>query len=68
MVHLPYFLPDDWGPGSRQTGAPSPPRAETVPGGGRPAGPDEKGFQKLIPVMKHLPEVDLRIAGTGPFE
>ena len=27
-----------------------------------------KGFQKLIPMMKYLPEVDLRIAGTGPFE
>ena len=27
-----------------------------------------KGFQRLIPLMKYLPEVDLRIAGTGPFE
>ena len=27
-----------------------------------------KGFQRLIPLMRLLPEVDLRIAGTGPFE
>ena len=27
-----------------------------------------KGFHRLIPLMKLLPEVDLRIAGTGPFE
>ena len=27
-----------------------------------------KGFQRLIPMMRFLPEVDLRIAGTGPYE
>ena len=27
-----------------------------------------KGFQRLIPIMRLLPEVDLRIAGTGPYE
>ncbi len=27
-----------------------------------------KGFQRLIPMMRYLPEVDLRIAGTGPYE
>ena len=27
-----------------------------------------KGFQRLIPLMRYLPEVDLRIAGTGPYE
>ena len=26
-----------------------------------------KGFQRLIPLMRYLPEVDLRIAGTGPL-
>ena len=26
-----------------------------------------KGFQRLIPMMRLLPEVDLRIAGTGPL-
>ena len=27
-----------------------------------------KGFQRLIPLLRYLPEVDLRIAGTGPYE
>jgi glycosyltransferase involved in cell wall biosynthesis len=27
-----------------------------------------KGFQHLIALMRYLPEADLRIAGTGPFE
>jgi glycosyltransferase involved in cell wall biosynthesis len=27
-----------------------------------------KGFQRLIPLMRYLPEVDLRIAGAGPLE
>jgi glycosyltransferase involved in cell wall biosynthesis len=27
-----------------------------------------KGFQTLIPIMRFLPEADLRIAGTGPYE
>ena len=27
-----------------------------------------KGFQRLIPLMRYLPEADLRIAGTGPYE
>ncbi len=27
-----------------------------------------KGFQNLIPLMRYLPEADLRIAGTGPYE
>jgi glycosyltransferase involved in cell wall biosynthesis len=26
-----------------------------------------KGFQRLIPLMRYLPEVDLRIAGAGPL-
>jgi glycosyltransferase involved in cell wall biosynthesis len=65
MVHLPYFLPDDW---------PTDLDGEPASGRDRPyvvaAGRlvKMKGFQKLIPVMRHLPEVDLRIAGTGPFE
>ena len=65
MVHLPYFLPEDWSSGLEN---------EPVSGLQRPylaaAGRlvKMKGFQRLIPVMKHLPEVDLRIAGTGPFE
>ena len=65
MVHLPYFLPDDWTGGSG---------AATPPATGRPyvaaAGRlvKMKGFQRLIPMMRYLPEVDLRIAGTGPYE
>jgi glycosyltransferase involved in cell wall biosynthesis len=27
-----------------------------------------KGFQRLIPMMRYLPEADLRIAGKGPYE
>ena len=65
MVHLPYFLPDDWSNGLED---------EEPESGGRPylaaAGRlvKMKGFQRLIPLMRLLPEVDLRIAGTGPHE
>lgn len=65
MVHLPYFLPDDWAAGVE---------ASAVPTGGRPyvaaAGRlvTMKGFQRLVPAMRALPGVDLRIAGTGPYE
>jgi glycosyltransferase involved in cell wall biosynthesis len=65
LVHLPYFLPDDWSDGIED---------EDVEPGGRPylaaAGRlvRMKGFQRLIPLMRFLPEVDLRIAGTGPDE
>lgn len=65
MMHLPYFLPDDWSRGIED---------EPIPEVGRPylaaAGRlvRMKGFQRLISVMKYLPEVDLRIAGTGPYE
>ncbi len=67
MVHLPYFLPDDWSGGIED----DPPEPSTS---GRPylaaAGRlvAMKGFQALIPMMKFLPEADLRIAGTGPYE
>jgi glycosyltransferase involved in cell wall biosynthesis len=65
MLHLPYFLPDEWSHGIED----EPLRPGTRPyvaAAGRLV--RMKGFQRLIPVMKHLPEVDLRIAGTGPFE
>jgi glycosyltransferase involved in cell wall biosynthesis len=64
MTHLPYFLPDDY------TGLPDAP----APTFDRPyvavAGRLEKikGFQDVIAVMKRLPDLDLRIAGSGPFE
>ncbi len=67
MVHLPYFLPDDWS-GGLEDDLPPP------SGNGRPylaaAGRlvAMKGFQQLIPIMRYLPEVDLKIAGTGPYE
>ena len=67
LVHLPYFLPDDWSGGIEDE------EPETEPEG-RPylaaAGRlvKMKGFQRLIPLMKFLPHVDLRIAGTGPYE
>ena len=62
--HLPYFLPEDY------TGMP---RAEG-PSHLRPyvaaAGRLEKikGFQDAIDAMRHLPHLDLRIAGAGAFE
>ena len=65
MIHLPYFLPEGWSRGVED---------EPMERQGRPylaaAGRlvRMKGFHKLIPMMKHLPEVDLRIAGTGPYE
>jgi glycosyltransferase involved in cell wall biosynthesis len=62
---LPYFLPTEWSD-----------RIETEPRsrGDRPyvaaAGRlvRMKGFQRLIPLMARLPDIDLKIAGTGPFE
>jgi glycosyltransferase involved in cell wall biosynthesis len=64
MTHLPYFLPDDY------TGLPDAP----APAFDRPyvaaAGRLEKikGFQDVIEAMRRLPDLDLRIAGSGPFE
>jgi glycosyltransferase involved in cell wall biosynthesis len=65
LVHLPYFLPDGW---SRGIG--DQPRESTdrpyLAAAGRLV--KMKGFQRLIPMMRYLPEADLRIAGTGPYE
>ncbi len=64
MTHLPYFLPHDY------TGLPQAP----APRHERPyfaaAGRLEKikGFQDVIDVMRRLPGVDLRIAGSGQYE
>ena len=65
MVHLPYFLPDDWTGGLEDT-EPAPRARPYLAAAGRLV--RMKGFQRLIPMMKYLPEVDLRIAGTGPYE
>ena len=65
LVHVPYFLPDGWSGGIEG----QPPEALDRPylaAAGRLV--KMKGFQRLIPLMRYLPEVDLRIAGTGPYE
>ncbi|HEX8199306.1 MAG TPA: glycosyltransferase family 4 protein [Isosphaeraceae bacterium] len=65
LVHLPYFLPDDWS-GGIEDEDPEPSRRPYLAAAGRLV--KMKGFQRLIPLMKYLPEVDLRIAGAGPYE
>ena len=65
LVHLPYFLPDDWTEGIEDT-EPEPTPRPYLAAAGRLV--RMKGFQRLIPLMRLLPEVDLRIAGTGPDE
>ncbi len=65
MVHLPYFLPDDWSEGVEDE-EPEPTGRPYLAAAGRLVG--MKGFQRLIPLMRYLPGVDLRIAGTGPYE
>ncbi len=65
LVHLPYFLPDDWS-GGIEDQEPEPHDRPYLAAAGRMVG--MKGFQKLIPLMRNLPEADLRIAGTGPYE
>jgi len=65
MVHLPYFLPDDWAEGIDDA-EPEPTPRPYLAAAGRLV--RMKGFQRLIPLMRLLPEVDLRIAGTGPYE
>ena len=65
MVHLPYFLPDEWPCGKEISTASSEGRPYLAAAGRLVR---MKGFQQLIPLMKYLPEVDLRIAGTGAYE
>jgi glycosyltransferase involved in cell wall biosynthesis len=65
LVHLPYFLPDDWS-GGIEDHPPEAPRRPYLAAAGRLV--KMKGFQRLIPIMRLLPEVDLRIAGAGPYE
>ncbi len=65
LVHLPYFLPDDW-TGGIEDAEPEPTARPYLAAAGRLV--RMKGFQRLIPLMRLLPEVDLRIAGTGPHE
>ena len=65
LVHAPYFLPDDWSRWDRER-SPGNARPPLLGAAGRLV--KMKGFQRLIPLMRYLPEVDLRIAGTGPHE
>ncbi len=65
MVHLPYFLPDDWTGGIEDADS-TPTARPYLAAAGRLV--RMKGFQRLIPLMRLLPEVDLLIAGTGPYE
>jgi glycosyltransferase involved in cell wall biosynthesis len=65
LVHIPYFLPDGWSGGIEALPAVTLERPY-VAAAGRLV--KMKGFQRLIPLMAYLPEVDLRIAGTGPHE
>ena len=65
LVHLPYFLPDGWSRGIEDE-EPEPRDRPYLAAAGRLV--KMKGFQRLIPLMRYLPEVDLRIAGTGPYE
>ena len=65
LVHLPYFLPDNWTEGLEDVEPEASPRPYLAAAGRLVR---MKGFQRLIPLMRLLPEVDLRIAGTGPYE
>jgi glycosyltransferase involved in cell wall biosynthesis len=65
MVRLPYFLPDEWS-GGIEDEDPEPSERPYLAAAGRLV--KMKGFQRLVPMMRMLPEVDLRIAGTGPYE
>lgn len=65
LEHLPYFLPDDWS-GEIGDKEPGPRVRPYLAAAGRLVA--MKGFQQLIPLMRFLPEADLRIAGTGAFE
>jgi glycosyltransferase involved in cell wall biosynthesis len=65
LVHLPYFLPDDWSMGIEDE-EPEPRDRPYLAAAGRLV--TMKGFHRLIPIMRYLPEADLRLAGTGPQE
>ena len=65
LVHLPYFLPDDWNRALDDEPEPQAARPY-IAAAGRLV--KMKGFQKLIPAMRTFPEIELRIAGTGPYE
>jgi glycosyltransferase involved in cell wall biosynthesis len=63
-THLPYFLPLDY-TGMPRVSLPDHPRPYVAV-----AGRIEKikGFQEVIDAMRHVPGLDLRIAGSGGYE
>jgi glycosyltransferase involved in cell wall biosynthesis len=65
MAVLPHFLPDEWS-GGLEDEEPEPTERPYLAAAGRLV--KMKGFQRVIPLMRYLPEVDLRIAGSGPYE
>jgi glycosyltransferase involved in cell wall biosynthesis len=65
LLHLPYFLPDDWSQEAIDS-PDSPPSKPYLAAAGRLV--RMKGFERLISIMRNFPEVELRIAGTGPIE
>lgn len=64
MTRLPYFLPEDYAGGVWKE-SPRVSRPYLAAAGRLEA---YKGFQDLIPIMDAFPELDLRIAGSGPEE
>ncbi len=64
MTHLPYFLPEDY-TGQPETAEPIHDRPYVAAAGRLEM---IKGFQDAIAAMARIPHVDLRIAGSGPFE
>jgi len=66
-VRLPYFLPDQMGPaqGDVPPWRPSSARPYFAAAG---RFVKEKGFSQVIAQMRHLPEADLILAGTGLYE
>lgn len=64
LVHLPYFLPDDY-PGSSPRPRPRHDRPYIAAAGRLEK---IKGFQDAIDAFRSLPHLDLRIAGAGSYE
>jgi glycosyltransferase involved in cell wall biosynthesis len=63
-THLPYFLPHDYA-GAAKARAPVHARPYVAVAGRLEK---VKGFQDAVDAMRHLPELDLRIAGAGAYE
>lgn len=63
LIQLPYFLPADWA-GASGIDAPQSERPYFAAAGRLVP---EKGFQSLFPLMRSFPNIDLHVAGDGPF-